>query len=261
MKINHRKILEAVEHAKDLAALYRHMMLEKTSPLLQHLKNTYGKNCLTNDEMHYIQLSNKLVIDIYDCINTFAFNNKMKMPSISSCDEFIGTNHIAGYKYCFFRHMNENKYTLVTEPCYINGKIALPPCIHFNPQIGKMPLMFFVNILAHEMIHQFNLEHENTLELRFQCQQQNKKYDPHCKIFLDHMKRINDVYGLNIKVFGGNMKDEFNDASLNIKNFDLNEAKEVEGVELFDQPIKVDVGSEFVDCWQFGPDFFEETVF
>lgn len=48
------------------------------------------------------------------------------------------------------------------------------------------------------------------------------------------MKRINDVYGLNIKVFGGNMKDEFNDASLNIKNFDLNEAKEVEGVELFD---------------------------
>ena len=40
-----------------------------------------------------------------------------------------------------------------------------------------------------------------------------------------------------------------------------NEAKEVEGVELFDQPIKVDVGSEFVDCWQFGPDFFEETVF
>ena len=87
----------------------------------------------------------------------------------------------------------------------------MPPSILLNPILTKgITLMLFVNILAHEMIHQDDVVNGSLLQRKYNAKLKDprKSFNPHIGYFNNFANKLNNEFGLDIKEVGSTMDKE-----------------------------------------------------
>ena len=82
--------------------------------------------------------------------------------------------------YVVFSIKNNGHITFAKAICKgQNGVIAYPPTFEISELAFKikMPFAYFAGIVIHEMIHQFNVEHNDELQIRENMLNKEKQYD------------------------------------------------------------------------------------
>ena len=108
--------------------------MKQLNPLLDELISLFSYDIIFASNNETINLNIRDIVNIYNILNKHIFSSSLKILPIRFTNEFIGTNHLAGYNYRFVLLKDTNTYTLITKPTKIpNGKILLPRRILLNP--------------------------------------------------------------------------------------------------------------------------------
>lgn len=250
--------------------------MNKFNPLIDDLVRefSYEDVFAPNDEKTIIHHDD--VINLYNILNKHLFSLALKQPHIEFTDDYIGTNHIAGYNYKFVQFKDANTYTLVTRLMRIpNGVILIPPRILLNPILSHgIALMFCVNALAHEMIHQDDVENGTLLQRKYDSKMKGEKdFNSHKGYFEKFANEINMKFNLNVKPEGSNVDDETTASIAAVRKAlledehskakmlnELEYSKLSDGEKLKRSKENLE-NNEFVECKYLGNGAFEETLF
>ena len=176
--------------------------MKEFNPLLKDLVKEFSYETVFAPNKETVKLEKSDIELIYDLLNKHLFNSALKMPSIIISNAYSKTNHIAGYSFRNVLFKGDNTYTLVTKEVKTpKGKILFPPQILINQDITKqgLPLIFFVNVLAHEMIHQDDVENGTYLKRLYEDKTNKRTFDGHKGYFETMANTINDKFNLNIE--------------------------------------------------------------
>ena len=177
--------------------------MKSYNPLIDDLITRFSYDSVFAPNNEVVKLSENDIKDVYEIINKHVFNSVLTMPPIEFAKDFIGTNHIAGYNYKCIMLSGTTSYTLVTKPVRIqNGTILIPPRILINPVVmhNGIALMFFVFMLAHEMIHQDDVINGTLLKRRYDAMTSNKKdFNSHRGYFENFADAINKKFNLDVQ--------------------------------------------------------------
>ena len=151
--------------------------MKKLNPILDDLISLFSYDAVFAPKNETINLNIQNIVNIYNILNKHIFSSSLKILPMQFANEFIGTNHLAGYNYRFVLLKDANAYTLVTKPTRIpSGKILMPPSILLNPCLSSgITLMLVVNSLVHEMIHQDDVENGTLLQRRYDSKMKGEK--------------------------------------------------------------------------------------
>lgn len=248
------KILESLRFWRDELK----KLDESKSPLLDDFISKFGrKMVLSITPYEKVQVTIDFLKDIYQILNAWMFKSKLNGISfvIESEDEYKNSkaDHFAVYS--FTHHEVDGEYKLLTKRAIDSfGKIHYPPRIKFPWFIfeAKVPFMFIANILAHEMIHQYDVELGDELKRKKKDDDHKKKHDPHGEVFKRFMNDANDLYGMNIEIVvdGHDLDQEFFNAIISARNkIDEKEAESIFGGKVVtndENQLVVDYGNGFM---------------
>ena len=231
------------------------MINESKSPFIDALVAKFGKHMVyfDNDNTYKINLSDLQFIQ--KCANEYIFNNKLKLRPIELLDHVYVANvgdALGRYNYHDNEKHDDQHYIidLVFDHDYLTT-------IQLNKtKLSKdVNLMFIVNILVHEMIHQYDIECADYLHNKFMCHINRVKHIVHGNTFAKMMNEINTQHGLNINPVGFSIEHECEQSLQNLQQFDgvsvITKIKEDEYHELiktipdsmFEQTIRHEDGS------------------
>ena len=202
MRYTRQQILEKLEFWKrELEKLD-----ESRSPLIDALVDEFGEDSVFGfNGKHLIPVTLDLIEKCYAAINKWMFSSKLKQLPIFIEEESeysrTSKDHLASYSYTHRR--TSPKYTLLTKKVVDeNGKVHYPPRLKIPWFVlkSKMPLMFVASIIAHEMIHQYDVEIGDELVRMKEDDDKEIKHDPHGEVFKKFMKDANDLYGLSVEL-------------------------------------------------------------
>lgn len=197
-KYTKKQIAEAIEFWKKI--------LENKSPLLDSLVNDYGYGAVFNG------VPVPMTIDgckkIFNRVNSIVFGKKMKMWPFVIDDALCRSNNaICGYVHSLISNAKLGKYDVVTKKTIDGDDVLLPPKYALSNvfKVGSFQsLPMIVSLIAHEMIHQFNYEHENEGVVRWMAEATNSYYNMHGENFEIWMKIFDEEYGIHIEKSGQN---------------------------------------------------------
>ena len=178
--------------------------VKELNPLIQGLVDKFGVQEVFYADKPIKKLSQQDVEDIYWLLNLVLFDNNLKMPKIEESRECVEKNYHAAY--CFRKILlkTSDGFGLVKKTTKLpNGKVIGPPRIIISPlMLSNVNLMFFVNMLAHEMIHQDDVENGTYLKRLYKAKKEGKDIDPHDGYFMQMATAFNKEFGLNIQKTG-----------------------------------------------------------
>ena len=249
-----KQILEAIKH-------WTKVLDESKSPLLDDLVAEFGEDTVLSRGLHdKIRLTESIVDKTYNVVNKWLFGNKLHAPEIDieeSREYFsAGAHHLASYSFeCF--SMNGKLVLLTRRVRTPDGVVHKPPRILIPVMLiqTKMPYMFFANIIAHEMIHQFDVELGNELQKMQEDEEAGKPHDPHGEVFQKFMNDANQEFGMNIKISVDNMGSEFMQSVMAAKK----KLEEDEGFIKSDDKVLTD--SEFLTTIDKGNGFIQAKLY
>lgn len=191
-----KQIKEAIDFWK--------VILENKSPLLDDLVDEYGYGIVFYNVP--IHLTMKQFDVLFDAINHNLFSNMLqKWPFIKNDIECNAANALCGYVPDLISNVEQKKYDVVLEEMTINNEVYVPPHYAFSSRLvdgHECSLILAASLMAHEMIHQFNLEHEDEGSIWWLSAAHSKDYDPHGKNFERWMDRANAIHGLHVQKHG-----------------------------------------------------------
>lgn len=128
--------------------------------------------------------------------------------------KFVNLQYNAFASYVYADVKSNGKHVLI-DHIYVapDGNTYFPLYIEMSSFILriKIPFMYLVSILIHEMIHQYTVEFGNEIQLKYDDQKKRKKHNPHKNEFMKMMNEINEKYGTSISEISdiNNIKAEF----------------------------------------------------
>ena len=157
----------------------------------------------------------KRIFDIAQCL----FDKQLpKIPFI--VDEIVGSNQIGGYMCDLIITKEDPTHFHIVDRVIVDrvhDVTYYPPAFHFFKEKfdRPFPLSFYVNVMVHEMIHQYLSLHGKVLEKAYDDEILHRvKYDQHDKEFTTVMDELNSTNGLNIET---ETKSIFKSAKMSVK--------------------------------------------
>ena len=193
-----QQIVEAIKHWKSVLK----RIDESKSPLLDAFIEKFGEDTVISTDYKYIRPTETIFQDIYDIVNKWLFGNRLQAIPIDIEDYCQQKEaYVAAYVFTYYfdgkqlklvtKSMNAPDGTLCKSPRFVMPRYVMST---------KMPFMFFANVIAHEMIHQFTLEHGAELQEMLSDIMAKREHDPHGEVFKKFMEAANKEYGMKIQI-------------------------------------------------------------
>lgn len=182
-------------------------ILENTSPLIDALVEDFGYDVVFGEAKIIPTL--KMIEDIYDIINVHLFQNKLVKCSIEKDMFGYCKKEDAAMGYNSFMYedpSNPDTYTLLTQTGQDSaGNIYQPPAIYVADETldTRMSIIAIASIIAHEMMHQYNVEIGDECKKEYDKDKHNIPYDSHKNDeFIKWQSIANGKLGLHVTEYG-----------------------------------------------------------
>lgn len=223
MRYSRKQIQEAIRYWENQLKLMNEKIINESSKsnFIHELINIFGESKIYSDFNSTYSVNMSECELIRDLASKFIFTNQLKTRQIEFLNEIPSPqgDALGRYLYNFKPHFDRQKYVdgliLIDEPTNM-------PKIQLNIKKLSQPIniIFVVNLIVHEMIHQFTVECGNYLTEKFLSMINKKKFNAHTHEFIKMMNDINDNHGLNINIVGTSIDAECQLSLEKIRKFD-----------------------------------------
>lgn len=224
-------------------------LIESRSPLLNDLANVFSYDMVYNGYKRNDRPNPTLDTcqTIYRILNKWMFGNRLRDSILINVIN-SGRNQLqyaANYEFMYSAFQNRRgtvKLFLINEQ---HGIDPTNPCLNIVIN-GRPTLMYITNLLAHEMIHQYDIENANGLDKMLECIMNKTEYNPHGDVFCRFMNDSNDYFGLNIQKTATNVEVDQQKATVAARktndDFSGREFEDIQDIQMLNeyQPIDDD---------------------
>lgn len=180
------------------------VILENKSPLLDDLVDEYGYGIVFHDVP--VNATLRLFDNLFTCINKHVFSNNLrKWPFVIDDAACNIANALCGYVPDLVSNVKEQRYEVVLKDTIVDDILFVTPHYAFSSKLingNECSLILAASLLAHEMIHQFNFEHEDEGSIKWCAVACGESYNDHGKNFEKWMDVANSKFGLDVKKVG-----------------------------------------------------------
>lgn len=168
--------------------------------MLDELVDEYGYGIVFHNIP--VNATLRLFDKLFTIINKHVFSSQLvKWPFAVDDISCNAANALCGYVPDLVANNKKQRYEVVLEDIVIDGILFVPPHYVFSSKLvngNECSLMLAASLLAHEMIHQLNFEHEDEGAVMWHAIVHGKQYDYHGSNFEKWMDIANSRYGLDI---------------------------------------------------------------
>lgn len=225
-------------------------LVESRSPLLNDLVDAFSYNMVYNGYVRNDRPNptSNTCQTIYRILNKWMFGNRLR-DSISINVINSGRNQLqyaANYQFmysAFQNRLGNVKLFLVNEQYEID---PTNPCLNIVIN-GRPTLMYIANLLAHEMIHQYDIENANGLDKMLECIMNKTEYNPHGDVFCKFMNDANNYFGLTVSKNANNIEVDQQKAAVAARktndDFSGREFEDIQDIQMLNEYQPIDDGT------------------